>query len=358
VTTLDDLELELRKLPGVRATGFAEREDVLLVQIHVGEGETEAALPLQATRIAYRHSDRPVAVELVRWRTRGRVAHGDDAGHVAPRAPEPEREPAPTTEWSSPPPSPPPPPTAAPSGAARAEPPSMVDLTAPAPSTGGTVTPPTPVFETSGADVPSVDVSGADTSASAGFLSPPGEATRTEPAPPQTPTRASSFEAPASAPAGEPATPTGRPGTVVMGGGFERRASGESDRDRVRLLAVLTFPDTDELEVHLTLDGRRTIGRAAASRGLLAAVEATLDALRSFVPDLGYDPAWARTLETSTGEGFLVAAGLVGGEDNAPRHGLASGSSAIEAAARACLQALNRSIALRLAAVRAAAAGN
>jgi hypothetical protein len=225
------------------------------------------------------------------------------------------------------------------------------------------VTPPTPVFETpafetSGADVSSVEVSGADTSASAGFVSPPGEATRTEPAPPQTPTRASGFDAPASAPAGEAATPTGRPGTVVMGGGFERRASGESDRDRVRLLAVLTFPDTDELEVHLTLDGRRTIGRAAASRGLLAAVEATLDALRSFVPDLGYDPAWARTLETSTGEGFLVAAGLVGGEDNAPRHGLASGSSAIEAAARACLQALNRSIALRLAAVRAAAAGN
>ena len=29
-----------------------------------------------------------------------------------------------------------------------------------------------------------------------------------------------------------------------------------------RLLAVLAFPDTDELEVHLILDGRRTIGRA------------------------------------------------------------------------------------------------
>ncbi|HEY7134605.1 MAG TPA: hypothetical protein VIB48_06030 [Acidimicrobiia bacterium] len=354
MTTLDDLELELRKLPGVRATGFAEREDVLLVQIHVGEEETEPALPLQATRIAYRHSDRPVAVELVRWRTRGRVGHGEDVAHEAPGAPAPET--APAAEWSSPPPPPPAPPVPpAPPAPGRAEPTSMVDLTAPAPSTGGTVTPP-PAFDTLGTDTSGTETSGADTSAAAGFVSPPGEASRTEPAPPQTPTRTPTFET--AAPSGEPATPPGRPGTVVMGGGFERRASGEADRDRVRLLAVLTFPDTDELEVHLTLDGRRTIGRAAASRGLLAAVEATLDALRSFVPDLGYDPAWARTLETSTGEGFLVAAGLTGGEDNAPRHGLASGSSAIEAAARACLQALNRSIALRLAAVRAAAAGN
>jgi hypothetical protein len=310
VTTLDDLELELRKLPGVRATGFAEREDVLLVQIHVGEEETEPALPLQATRIAYRHSDRPVAVELVRWRTRGAPIPAGEAPRAEPATPAP---PAPSV------PLPPEPAT--------------VDLTTPPPSAA-------PVRA---AEEPSP---------AAGFVTPPA----TEPAPPQTPTRASTAE-PGAGTSDTTAT-VGRPGTVVVGGGFERRAQGESDRDRVRLLAVLTFPDTDELEVHLTLDGRRTIGRAAASRGLLAAVEATLDALRSFVPDLGYEPAWARTLETSTGEGFLVAAGLMGGDDNAPRHGLASGSSAIEAAARACLQALNRSIPLRLAAVRAAASGN
>jgi hypothetical protein len=135
--------------------------------------------------------------------------------------------------------------------------------------------------------------------------------------------------------------------------GGERRSDGD-DEDRVRLLAVLTFPDTDELEVHLTLAARRTIGRAAASRGLLAAVEATLDGLRGFVPGLAYEPAWARTLETSTGDGFLVAAGLTGTHTQTPRHGLASGSSAIEAAARATLQALNRSIVFELATVRAA----
>ena len=34
---LDDLELELRKLPGVKAAGFDEREDMLLVQLHMGD---------------------------------------------------------------------------------------------------------------------------------------------------------------------------------------------------------------------------------------------------------------------------------------------------------------------------------
>ena len=36
MTTLDDLELELRKLPGVHAAGFEERDDVLLIQLHAG----------------------------------------------------------------------------------------------------------------------------------------------------------------------------------------------------------------------------------------------------------------------------------------------------------------------------------
>ena len=32
---VDDLELELRKLPGVSAAGFDEQEDILLIQLHV-----------------------------------------------------------------------------------------------------------------------------------------------------------------------------------------------------------------------------------------------------------------------------------------------------------------------------------
>jgi hypothetical protein len=112
---------------------------------------------------------------------------------------------------------------------------------------------------------------------------------------------------------------------------------------RVRLLAVLTFPDTDELEVHLTLAGKRAIGRAAASRGLLGAVEATVDAIRVFVPDLDATASWARTLESSSGEPFLVAVGLL--TAGSSRHGLATGGSPIEAAGRATLHALNRIVA-------------
>src|SRR6516164_5238503 len=69
--SLDDLELELRKLPGVRAAGFEERDDMLLVQLHVTDRAErgDQPVPVSASRIAARHSDRPVAVEIVRWRS-------------------------------------------------------------------------------------------------------------------------------------------------------------------------------------------------------------------------------------------------------------------------------------------------
>ncbi len=227
--TLDDLEIELRKLPGVRAAGFSERDDVLLVQLQVGEA-SEAGLPLQASRIAHRHSERPVAVELVRWRTLPATA-----GAAAPASP------------------------------------------APAPAA--------------------------------------------QPVP------------------GDAATTDAATTTVDL--------TREPDERRVRLLAVLTFPDTDELEVHLTLDGRRTIGRAAASRGLLGAVEATLDALRAFAPALTLEPGWARPIDVSSDEPFLVACQVSAGPGPA-RHGIATGGSPIEAAARASLHALNRTLARSL----------
>jgi hypothetical protein len=65
---LDELELELRKLPGVRSTGFTERDDLLFVQVHVEEplADVGPGLALHVSRIAARHSERPVAVELVR----------------------------------------------------------------------------------------------------------------------------------------------------------------------------------------------------------------------------------------------------------------------------------------------------
>lgn len=88
---LDDLELELRKLPGVQSIGFSERDDMLFVQVHMGDPDASAdpGLSLRASRIAARHSDRPVAVEVVRWRTPanrrvGVPAAGIDAGTEAP----------------------------------------------------------------------------------------------------------------------------------------------------------------------------------------------------------------------------------------------------------------------------------
>lgn len=210
---LDDLELELRKLRGVRAAGFTERDDVLIVQVQVTNGDVEPNLPVQATRIAYRHSEKPVALEIVRWR--------------------PARPAAPTPALPATPAVPP-----APAGTAGREP-------------------------------------------------------------------------------------------------------------RVRLLAVLTFPDTDELEVHLTYAGRRVIGRGAARGGPLGVTEATIDGLAALVGPLAYRPAWARPLPGDEGRGALVAVGLTG-EDETARYGLAGGASEIEAAARATLHALNRTLAPRL----------
>jgi hypothetical protein len=215
--SLDDLELELRKLPGVRAAGFEERDDMLLIQLHVADkGEKpEVPVPVSASRIAARHSDRPVAVEVVRWRS-----------FVAPAAPAP-----------------------------------LVAVTVP---------------------------------------------TATDDDDDKEP---------------------------------------ETDPRRARLLAVLAFPDTDELEVHLILEGKRTIGRAAASTGLVGAVEATIDAVRGLGAPFEPHAKWARALDdTNDDDRVVVAVALEGVENDEPslQYGLAAGASPIDAAARSTLDALNR----------------
>jgi hypothetical protein len=213
VTTLDDLELELRKLPGVRSAGFEERDDVLLIQLHVGPERAEQTqpLPVSATRIAARHSDRPVAVEVVRWK-----------------------------------------------------PPQVREVHIPAPPL----------------------------------------------------------------PAG-------------AGGEGTEHAASEPEGPRPRLLAVLAFPDTDEVEVHLILEGRRTIGRAPGTRGLIGVVEATIEALSGFGADFDPKPRWARPLEAN-GDETLVLIAVAVEDDTITRYGLASGASSIDAAARATLDAVNR----------------
>jgi len=217
-TNLDDLELELRKLPGVRAAGFTERDDMLLVQVQVAGDEPTANLSHQAARIAYRHADKPVALEVVRWRT----------------------------------------------------------ITAPAPALASGPAP-------ERAELPTTDVLVA------------------------------------------------RPPAI------------EQTRQRVRLLAVLTFPDTDDLEVHLTFGGRRIIGRAPAAAGATGAARATIEGLQSFAPTLGGElTSCSELTDKSTDSTYVVVCSVTVGER--ALLGIASGSSRIEAAARATLHALNRSL--------------
>jgi hypothetical protein len=255
---VNDLELELRKLPGVRAAGFTERDDVLLIQLQVSGDNPPANLPLQATRIAYRHSDKPVALEVVRWR-------------VLP----------------------------APRDTVPAEKPQL----------------------------------GEALEAMAGVESAPGETDESDPA-----------AAALASPVTEVVAPTTTSATHPPAASPQE----EDARGRVRLLAVLTFPDTDELEVHLTFEGRRIIGRSVASNGILAVVEAMVDGLKVFAPRLEFTPSWARVLDDERGpDSHLVACELIA-VDESRRLGIASGASAIEAAARATLHALNRSISQHL----------
>jgi len=111
------------------------------------------------------------------------------------------------------------------------------------------------------------------------------------------------------------------------------------------LLAVLAFPDTDELEVHLIHDGRRTIGRAPASRGLVGAVEATIEAVRGLGAPIDPRAKWARAID-SNGDGRELVAVALAQENEATtmQYGLAAGASAIDAAARSTLDALNRQL--------------
>jgi hypothetical protein len=131
--------------------------------------------------------------------------------------------------------------------------------------------------------------------------------------------------------------------------GVATTAPHHGDREpRLVLLAVLTFPDADQIEVHLTRGDQRAIGRAAASGGAIATVEATIEAVKGFCSMVPYEPGWARTIESSAPSGFLVAVALFAPGTQAYRYGLAAGESESDAAARATLHALNRVIALEL----------
>ena len=112
---------------------------------------------------------------------------------------------------------------------------------------------------------------------------------------------------------------------------------------RVVLVSVQTRPETGELEVHLSHHDRRTVGRGSLARAGAAAADATLEALRELGEARTHRVAWVRTVDTLPDRTFLVAVSLTRTNDTSV-YGIASGTSPIEAAARATLAACNRDI--------------
>ena len=108
------------------------------------------------------------------------------------------------------------------------------------------------------------------------------------------------------------------------------------------IVAVRSAAESGEIEVHVRHGDVRTIGRAPMAQGLAGAVEATLDALRQLAPGLDLGLTWARTIETTADRRFVVAVALHHVGSRVARHGLGSGASAIEGAARGALDAAIR----------------
>jgi hypothetical protein len=113
---------------------------------------------------------------------------------------------------------------------------------------------------------------------------------------------------------------------------------------RLRLVEITTDPGAGELTVRVARGDDEAIGRASTAAGLPAAVEATVYAVRTFLPELTYLPGWARTVETTPDRRFLVVASVTDPLARIHRRGVAEGDTPVEAAVRATLAALNRTI--------------
>jgi hypothetical protein len=113
---------------------------------------------------------------------------------------------------------------------------------------------------------------------------------------------------------------------------------------RLRVVDIATDPAAGDLTVRLARGEEEALGRASTAGGLPAAVEATIDAVRTFLPELPYLPGWARTVETTPDRRFLVVASVTDPLTRSHRRGAAEGATPVEGAVRATLAALNRSI--------------
>lgn len=110
--------------------------------------------------------------------------------------------------------------------------------------------------------------------------------------------------------------------------------------EQLRLLAVRSVPEDGDIEAHLELGTRSAVGRAPLARGLAGATEAVLQAMSTLDPTVdGWVPAWVRTVET-TAEGRFVVAASLSGPSGDHRHGIATGTTPIDGAARATTAAM------------------
>jgi hypothetical protein len=106
------------------------------------------------------------------------------------------------------------------------------------------------------------------------------------------------------------------------------------------LLSVRSVPEDGEIEAHLALGQARAIGRAPLARGLAGAAEAVLAGVAEIDSESRWLASWIRTVETTASGDFVVAVALVTPETGSQRHGIAVGTSPIDAAARATVTAL------------------
>jgi hypothetical protein len=129
---------------------------------------------------------------------------------------------------------------------------------------------------------------------------------------------------------GEPAgAPPGTPISWVPASPFE-------------LLAVRSDPARGEVEVHVGGGDVRTVGRAPLTRGLLGAAEATLDAWHQRPGAPLRSVGWAHTVDTSSDAPVVVAVALEDARRVTVAHGIGDGTTQLDAAARATVDALSR----------------
>jgi hypothetical protein len=415
--SINELEVNLRRLPGVISVAFDDRNGVLHIQLHIGGGASDHTLTDRATRLALQFAEGSVALEVNHWQgsrrvskeQSGTVSNKFGGGHIGD-APDPrdavdevetvvvtasettdrptnrsdasdtsdesknrrrsdafsidadaplggdrstatsaERDlvantPAQTSVWGVEP-------EVADTNdfGARSGPDSRAE-TRIEPDTSAFLIPETELLDAHSSEVFYGDTSPAENEDELGdYETENYETANYETAEEESGYGDGSEDAQDDDSDEEPET-TSEPEPVnVIDVAQMEKAESLERAPRTRLLAVLTFPDTDELEVHLSYKGRRGIGRAPASRGVLGASEAAIEALRTWAPDIEYEAVWARPMENGDGRKQYLVATELNDPANKTLHGLATGASPIEAAARSTLHALNRTIAPALA---------